>query len=118
MKQFFLKLKDHFIETKKTIAPFKWYICFHLIFVSIFIIDYFNPPAKDDPILAYEYSRGAWNYINQEVYIESARMFLIILILIFLFALSNIKNHPKLAKMIFIYPLIWLLIRLIILLFK
>ena len=71
MEPFFLKLKHHFIETKKTIAPFKWSIIFYLIFVGIFIADYFDPPAKDDPIFIYEYAKGAWNYINQETYLES-----------------------------------------------
>ena len=108
MKPFFLKLKHHFIETKKTIAPFKWSIIFYLIFVGIFIADYFDPPAKDDPIFIYEYSKGAWNYINQETYLESYKMFLANLILIFFLGTSNIKNHPWIARGILLLPLILL----------
>ena len=113
MKPFFLKLKHHFLETKKTISPFKWSIFFYLIFVIIFIADYFDPPAKDDPIFMYEYSKGAWNYINQEIYLESYKIYLVNLILIFFLGTSNIKNHPWIARVILLFPLILLALGII-----
>ena len=62
-------IKQTFKDTIQTIKPFKWSVFFHLLYLFLFVSDYLNPPAKDDPILGYEYSKGAWNYINQEVYI-------------------------------------------------
>ena len=103
-------IKQTFRDTIQTIKPFKWSVFFHLLYLFIWVLGYFNPPAKDDPILGYEYSKGAWNYINQEVYIGTYRLFLIIVILIFLLGLSNMKNHPKLARFILLYP--WIFIAL------
>ena len=107
------QIKQTFKDTIQTIKPFKWSVFFHLLYLFLFVYDYLNPPAKDDPILGYEYSKGAWNYINQEVYIGTYRLFLTIVILIFLLGLSNMKNHPKLARFILLYPWIFLALGLV-----
>ena len=74
-----------------------------------------NPPDADDPILNYEYTRGAWNYINQEVYIGSMKNVLIELLLLFLIGTSNMRNHPLLAKFIFLFPLVALILGTVVL---
>ena len=107
------QIKQTFKDTIQTIKPFKWSVFFHLLYLFLFVSDYLNPPAKDDPILGYEYSKGAWNYINQEVYIGTYRLFLTIIILMFLLGLSNMKNHPKLARFILLYPWIFLALGLV-----
>ena len=104
------KIKQSVSETFKLLWQFKWYIVGYLIYYSIFIVEYFNPPAADDPILNYEYTHGAWNYINQEVYIHSMKLYSIIDTLIFFIGTSNMRNHPLLAKIIFLSPWIVMLL--------
>ena len=104
------KIRQTTSQTFKLLWQFKWYIVGYLIYYSIFIVEYFNPPAADDPILNYEYNRGAWNYINQEVYIHSMKLYSIIDTLIFFIGTSNMRNHPLLAKIIFLSPWIVMLL--------
>ena len=104
------KIRQTISQTFKLLLQFKWYIVGYLIYYSIFIVEYFNPPAADDPILNYEYTHGAWNYINQEVYIHSMKLYSIIDTLIFFIGTSNMRNHPKIAKIIFLSPWIVMLL--------
>ena len=104
------KIKQSVSQTFKLLWQFKWYIVGYLIYYSIFIVEYFNPPAADDPILNYEYTHGAWNYINQEVYIHSMKLYSIIDTLLFFIGTSNMRNHPLLAKIIFLSPWIVMLL--------
>ena len=104
------KIKQSVSETFKLLWQFKWYIVGYLIYYSIFIVEYFNPPAADDQILNYEYTHGAWNYINQEVYIHSMKLYSIIDTLLFFIGTSNMRNHPLLAKIIFLSPWIVMLL--------
>ena len=114
LKMFKEKIKQSVTETFKLLGQFKWSITGYLLFYSIGVAEYFNPPAADDPILNYEYTRGAWNYINQEVYIHSMKLYSIIDTLIFLIGISNMRNHPLLAKIIFLSPWIVLLLGIIV----
>ena len=102
------QIKQTLKNTIQTIKPFKWSVLWYFLCLFVLVLAYFDPPAKDDPILGYEYSKGAWNYINQEVYIGTFRLHLTIVILIFLLGLSNMKNHPKLARFILLYPWIFI----------
>ena len=104
------KIRQTMSQTFKLLWQFKWYIVGYLIYYSIFIVEYFNPPAADDPVLNYEYTHGAWNYINQEVYIHSMKLYSIIDTLIFFIGTSNMRNHPLLAKIIFLSPWIVMLL--------
>ena len=99
------KIKQSVSQTFKLLWQFKWYIVGYLIYYSIFIVEYFNPPAADDPILNYEYTHGAWNYINQEVYIQSCKYGLVISLLFILLGISNMRYNPKIAKLVFLFPL-------------
>ena len=66
----------------------------------------------DDIIFKAEAFHDAWNYTNQKVYIESMKLGLIISCLIFLLGISNMKNHPRIAKLIFLSPWIMTLANL------
>ena len=59
VKQAIQNIKNGITKTFKLLWQFKWYIVGYLIYYSMFIAEYFNPPAADDPILNYEYTRGA-----------------------------------------------------------
>ena len=105
-------------QTFKLLWQFKWYIVGYLIYYSIFIVEYFNPPEKDALIWGSEATEGAWNYVNQEVYIGSMRNNLTIFLLLFLIGTSNMRNHPMLAKIIFLSPLLGVIGGLIIGIFQ
>ena len=104
VKQVLQNIRQSITETLNLFWQFKWSIMGYLLFYGIWIIEYLNPPAADDPILQYEYNRGAWNYISQEVYIGSMKDFLIELFLLFIIGTSNMRNHPLLAKIVFLSP--------------
>lgn len=74
--------------------------------MSLFVRELINPPAENDLIFGAEATSDYWNYESQRVYIESLKLDIIIIILIFLLGTSNMKNHPKIAKLIFLSP--WL----------
>lgn len=104
------KIKQSITETFKLIWQFKWYVGLYLIYYIISCYTLIDIPAENAPILNYEYTRGAWNYINQEVYIGSMKLYFIIDTLIFLIGTSNMRNHPLLAKVIFASPWIVMLL--------
>ncbi|MBQ3117574.1 MAG: hypothetical protein IJC11_04550 [Alphaproteobacteria bacterium] len=103
-------LKNTLIATKKTLWPFKWYILFYWVFGSIFLGAYLNPPEKNSPLWGSEATEGNIYYLNQEIYIEGMKSACIIILLFFLLATSNIKNHPRLAKWMLLSP--WILLAL------
>ena len=107
--------KQSAVETFKLLWQFKWYILAYMPVILAPTHEILNPPDADDPILNYEYTRGAWNYINQEVYIGSMKNVLIELLLLFLIGTSNMRNHPLLAKFIFIFPLLVLILGTVVL---
>ena len=110
LKEMLQTIKQSIKETFKLLWKFKWYIGSYLIYYITFSYTLIDIPAKDDPILQYEYSRGSWNYINQEVYIGSMKLYFVIDTLIFLVGTSNMRNHPLLAKIIFLSPWIVMLL--------
>ena len=100
--------------TFKLLQQFKWYILIYLIFYYALIVEYLNPPEENSPIWGSEAMQGSWNYINQKVYIGSMKDTSISFVLLFLIGTSNIRNHPLLAKLIFLYPLFGLIAGLVI----
>ena len=99
-----VKIYERLQAIKTFIKPFKWYISFYILYFLILIKEYFYPPAKDDQIWSAQETMSAWNYQNQELYLESIKIDIGISILIFLLALSNMQNYPRLAKLILLYP--------------
>ena len=106
------KIKQSIAGTFKLIWQFKWYVGLYLIYFIINISSLFNIPAADDKIFHTEATSQLWSYTNQEVYIGSLRLEIIILSLLFLLGTSNMRNHPKTAKFIFILPWIYAAMRL------
>ena len=98
------RLWKYCLSVKKLLWPFKWYIGFYLIYISLFVRELITPPAENDPIFNAEATSNDWSYESQRVYIGSLKLDIIIIILIFLLGLSNVKNHPKIAKLIFLSP--------------
>ena len=110
IKSIFPTVKQSAKETFELLWQFKWYIGVYLLFYSMFVAEYFNPPEKDALIWGSEATEGAWNYVNQEVYIHSMKLYSIIDTLIFFIGTSNMRNHPLLAKIIFLSPWIVMLL--------
>ncbi|MCQ2734994.1 MAG: hypothetical protein MJ212_03475 [Alphaproteobacteria bacterium] len=104
------KVKQAISDTFKLLWSFKWYVGLYLLYYIISGYTLIAIPAENDPVLNYEYTRGAWNYINQEVYIGSMKLYFTIDTLIFLIGTSNMRNHPLLAKIIFASPWIVMLL--------
>ena len=99
-------LKQNLAETFKLLWLFNWYICGYLLFYLCYVIEYFSPPEKDSPIWSADAIKGDWVYTNQEVYIGSLKTVLVELFFLFLIGTSNMRNHPLLAKIIFLSPII------------
>ena len=107
-----MKFKIHTVEksitvTFKLIWQFKWYAGLYLIYFIINIGSLLNIPTADDKIFNTEATSQLWYYTNQEVYVGSLMLEIIILTLLFLLGTSNIRNHPKIAKFVFILPWIY-----------
>ena len=100
------RIKQDFVDLKNLMWPFKWYILANIIIPLMVVREYFFPPEADDPIWGAQATMGAWNYANQELYMESAKFGIVIGILVFLLGTSNMRNHPRIAKLIFLSP--WL----------
>ena len=98
------KAKAYVLSVMQLLKPFVWYIGFYGFYFFWVMVDYFNPPAEDDPLFGSVATLDSWNYINREVYVESQKLGIFVDVLIFLLATSNIKNHPKIAKFIFLIP--------------
>lgn len=106
-------MKKYITDTGKLFWDFKWSVLVYALFYALFIMDYLNPPAADNPMFGAEHTREYWYYLNQEVYIENLKHRLIIFLLLFLVGTSNMRNHPLLARIIFLSPLFILIVNLI-----
>ena len=113
MKKLFNQLLQTLKETKKTLWPFKGTIFFYWLLAFLPFYEWLNPPKNDDPIFKAEATRDVWNYLNQEVYVASLKLEWVIVVLLFFLAISNIKNHPKLARILLLFPWIYALFNLI-----
>lgn len=111
-------LKKYVIEVIRLLWSFRWYLLVYLLFFLSMWHEYLNPPEKDSPIWGAEAMEGDWAYLNKEVYMGNLRQGLIIVFLFFLIGTSNMRNHPMLAKIIFISPLFGLVTGLIMELLK
>lgn len=98
------RLWKYYLSLSELLWSFKWYVIFYLVYVSLVVMELMNPPAANDPIFRCEETSDAWNYESQRVYIGSLKIGLYSDILLFLLAASNMKNHPKIAKFLFLWP--------------
>ena len=104
------KVRQAISDTFKLLWSFKWYVGLYLLYYIINIISLFDIPVADDKIFQAEATSRIWSYTNQEVYIGSLRLEIIILSLLFLLVTSNMRNHPLLAKIIFFSPWVYMII--------
>lgn len=110
IKKIALIIQQYIVETFKLLWKFKYGITVYLFFYSLQIIEYFTFTKKDTHIFNTEEASQYWNYTNENVYLGSLKLELIIWGLIFLIGTSNTRNHPKIAKFIFYFPIIYLLL--------
>ena len=104
------KIEQSVKEMFKLLWSFKWCVGLYLLYYIINIISLFDIPAAEDRIFHAEATSQIWSYTNQEVYIGSLRLEIIILSLLFLLGTSNMRNHPLLAKTIFLSPWVYMII--------
>ena len=104
------KIRQTMSQTFKLLWSFKWYVGLYRLYYIINIISLFDIPVADDKIFQAEATSRIWSYTNQEVYIGSLRLEIIILSLLFLLGTSNMRNHPLLAKIIFLSPWVYMII--------
>lgn len=98
-----MKLKIHTVEkntteTFKLILQFKWYILPYIMFYIVLISFYLSPSPKQYNIWINE----EWFVYNKFIYLALTKLTLVIFLLLFLIGTSNMRNHPILAKLIFL----------------
>ncbi|MBR1649034.1 MAG: hypothetical protein IJ689_05490 [Alphaproteobacteria bacterium] len=91
-------------ETFKLLWQFKWYIFPYILFYSVLSLFYLTPSPKQ-----YYYWRDkSWYEYNTESYLALTELMLIIFALLFFVGTSNMRNHPRIAKLIFLSSLYFL----------
>lgn len=100
-------LKKSIIETFKLLLSFKWYVILYLLYISIYIFALIYSPEESHPIYRAEATNNDWRYTNQEVYIGSLKLELLNICLIFLLAVSYMKRHSSLAKILLLLPIFY-----------
>ena len=98
MKQ---NLKKSTSETANLLAQFKWYIFIYMIFYLNLFISYLIPSPKNYFI----WNNESWYTYDKYIYLEVTKLILVIFFLLFLIGTSNMRNHPKIAKLIFLSSL-------------
>lgn len=97
-------VKKIFNETSKLLWQFKWYIVPYILFYLHLLMSYFMPSKKNYCIWEYE----EWYNFDLRIYVKVTELMLIIFLLLFLIGTSNMRNHPLIAKCIFLSSL-WFL---------
>lgn len=95
------KIKQNIAETLKLLWQFKWYILVYLLFYFYLLICYLIPSPKNYFI----WNNETWYSYDRQIYLGVTNLLLIIFFLIFLIGISNMRNHPKIAKLIFLSAL-------------
>ena len=94
-------IKTNLLMTFRLLWQFKWYIFPYLLFYSILLIFYISPSPKQYNI----WMNKEWFIYNRQIYIALTELMLIIFALLFLIGASNMRNHPLMAKFIFLSSL-------------
>ena len=88
-------------ETGKLLWSFKWYIAPYVLFYVYLVINYLMPSPKN----YYIWQKESWYDFEITSYLAVTKLLLIIFFLLFLVGTSNTRNHPLLAKIIFLSSL-------------
>ena len=98
---FLKKVKQSLSETFKLLWQFKWYMLPYSLFYFVLLSFYLSPSPKQYNIWVNE----VWFVYNQSLYLALTKLMLIIFALLFFVGTSNMRNHPLLAKLIFLSSL-------------
>ena len=107
IKKYINMVKVNIIETLKLLFRFKWYVLVYLIFYFILYLNYLMPSPKN------YFLWDSWCVYDKQIYLAVTKLLLIIFALLFFVGTSNMRNHPRLAKFIFISPLLFGIINLV-----
>jgi len=94
-------IKQSTKETFKLLWAFKWYIFPYILFYLLLLSFYISPSPKLYNIWIYE----SWFVYSQSLFLALTKLMLIMFALLFLVGTSNMRNHPILAKLIFLSSL-------------
>lgn len=95
------KIKQSVTETFKLLWQFKWYILPYIAFYIVLISFYLSPSPKQYNI----WMNKEWFVYDKSIYLALTKLMLVIFALLFLVGTSNMRNHPILAKIIFLSSL-------------
>ena len=104
LKQIMRLLKQNVVETFRLLWKFKWYIFPYMLFYAVLLMFYLSPSPKQYSI----WKNKVWYNYDTQSYLEITKLTMIIFLLTFFIGTSNMKNHPALAKLIFLSSL-WFL---------
>jgi len=100
--------KDKILDILKRFAKLawslKWYILLCLFYILSDVMQLMDLPTKNNLVFKIN---NRWQYANQAVFIASMQQAICIDILIFWLGICNMKNHPRIAKFLFLLPWIW-----------
>lgn len=108
VQKFINDTKQAVVESFKLLWRFKWYILPYVIFYSYLWLNYMSPSPKNYCL----WNNEVWYNYNIQIYLAVTRLMLIIYALLFLIGTSNMRNHPRLAKLIFLSSLVFLAVYL------
>lgn len=94
-------MKNSITETLKLLLQFKWSILPYMIFYIVLVSFYLSPSPKQYNIWMNE----TWFVYGKTLYLALTKLMLVIFLLLFLVGTSNMRNHPILAKLIFLSSL-------------
>ena len=95
------QIKQNSVETVRLLWSFKWYIAPYVLFYVYLVINYLMPSPKN----YYIWQKESWYDFEITSYLAVTKLLLIIFFLLFLVGTSNMRNHPLLAKIIFLSSL-------------
>ena len=101
IKQVAKDVKNRVTETLKLLWQFKWYVLPYLLFYLILLSFYISPSPKQYNL----WTNEEWFVYSQDIYLALTKLTLIVFALLFFVGISNMRNHPILAKLVFLSSL-------------
>ncbi len=104
IKAILQKTKQEIFETFRLLWCFKWYLLPYLLSYFVLLLLYLSPSPKNYCI----WWDKDWFEFSIPLYVAVTRLMLLIFVLLFLIGTSNMRNHPLLAKLVFLSGFYWL----------
>ena len=101
MKQITDTVTQSIKETFKLLWQFKWYIFPYIMFYIVLASFYLSPSPKQYNI----WMNKEWFVYDKSLYLALTKLMLVIFGLLFFVGTSNMRNHPMIAKLIFLSSL-------------